>query len=229
MELSALAGVPGFDGGFLPFDAAMDLLSRAGLPTAPYHVVDVVDDEIDPGFDGPYVVKLADLAHRTEHNAVLLGVDACGLHGAVAKLRAMAREAGLPERVAVQPLLSGHGEAFIGLRGDTGLGPLVVFGVGGIFVEVLRRVGGRIAPFDAETADTLLGEFDDLQLFSGFRGRPAWDRQQLGRLLVAAGDFIAAARHAIVSVDINPIIAGEDGYVAVDALVEMRSVNRGDG
>lgn len=222
-EPGALRGASVDRDGLVPFDAAMRLLTDAGIPTAPFHVVAAGAEVGDPGFAGPYVVKLADVAHRSDHGAIVVGVHGAGLPAAVARLRAIARTAGFPERVVVQPVIAGHAEAFIGLRGETDLGPLVVFGVGGIFVEVLRRVGGRIAPFDVATADALLAEFDDLRLFGGVRGRPAWDRTQLCRLLVAAGDLITGARRAVVSVDINPLIVCDRGYVAVDALVQVRA------
>ena len=125
------------------------------------------------------MVKLADVAHRTEHGAVLTGIAAADVAGAVETLRKIAARDGLPDTVVLQPQLAGHGEAFIGLTGDTELGPMVAFGLGGVFVEVMKRVGGRLAPFSAADAEELVAEFDDLGVIDGVRGMAPWDRAAL--------------------------------------------------
>src|SRR5580693_4196697 len=132
----------------LPFADTMTLLAEHGIPVAPYHLVGPEADatRVQPPFGGPYVVKLADVAHRTEHDAVRLRVEADGLAAAVAGLRAIAARDGLAASVAIQPMLEVGGEALLGIQGESELGPLVVLGLGGIFVEVLNRVGGRMAP-----------------------------------------------------------------------------------
>jgi len=109
--------------------------------------------------------------------------------------------------VAVQPMIAGHGEAFIGIKGESELGPVVAFGMGGIFVEVMKRVGGRMAPMAAEDAAELIQEFNDTGVLDGFRGSPAWDRRALSEVLVAASRLAAAGRAWIESMDINPLTA----------------------
>ena len=95
---------------------------------------------------------------------------------AVASLRRIAASDGLPATVVIQPQLSSHGEVFVGLKGASELGPVVAFGLGGVFVEVLRRVSGRLAPLDAQDAEEMIAEFDDLGVADGFRGSPPWNR-----------------------------------------------------
>ena len=212
------------EGLMLPFAAGMAVLNGAGIPTAPYHLF-AVDAPVDPsavGFAAPWVVKLADVAHRTEHDAVRVSVDADGLAAAVAELRAIARADGLPAAVAVQPMVRIEGEAFIGLQGATELGPLAAFGIGGVLVEALHRVSGRMAPFGPDEAQSMIDEFRDLRLMHGFRGRPAWDHGQLTRILVAAGALAAGGRHWIDSLDVNPLVWTGTHFVAVDALVLVR-------
>src|SRR6185437_1361971 len=134
------------EGQMIGFADTMQLLSSAGIRVAPYHLIGAAEPVGSPPFDGPYVVKLADVAHRTEHNAVRVNVRPEDLTTAVAALRDIAAGDGLPGLVAVQPMIAGFGEAFIGIQGDSELGPVVAFGLGGIFVEVLKRIGGRMAP-----------------------------------------------------------------------------------
>lgn len=209
------------EGKMLNFADAMALLESAGIPPAPFHLIPLDAEVSTPSFAGPYVVKLADVGHRTEHGAVLLKITEEGLADAVATLRAIAERDGLQPLVAVQPMASFRGEAFIGLQ-NSELGPLVVFGLGGIFVEVLKKVGGRLAPFDRSEAESLIEEFRDAQLLHGFRGQPAWNLDRLADLLVAAGDLAAGSAEWLDSLDVNPLLVVGDDYLAVDALVIVR-------
>ena len=147
---------------------------------------------VDVPFACPYVVKLADVAHRTEHGAVRLAVPAERLGEVTAELRSLAARDGLPELVAVQKMITAQGEAFIGVRGQSELGPVVAFGLGGVFVEVLGRVSGRLAPFTVADAGEMIAEFDDLGVLDGVRGRGAWDRDALAAILVQVSLLAAA-------------------------------------
>jgi acyl-CoA synthetase (NDP forming) len=209
----------------LGFAASMALLADAGIPVAPFEIV-AAGDEPSTSFAGPLVVKLADVAHRSDRGAVLLGVEPAGLAAAVRGLRQLAAAEGLPEEVVVQPQLAAAGEVFVGLTVSE-LGPLVAFGIGGVFVEVLRRVSGRLAPFDIEEALEMIAELDDLGVADGLRGSPPWDRRGLAELLVAAGDLAAGGRQWIASVDINPLLHTERGFVAVDCACFLTTPDSG--
>ncbi len=78
-------------------------------------------------------------------------------------------------------MITAQGEAFIGIRGRSELGPVVAFGLGGVFVEVLGRVSGRLAPFTAADAAELIAEFDDLGVLDGVRGGRAVGPGRPGR------------------------------------------------
>jgi acyl-CoA synthetase (NDP forming) len=212
------------EGDMLPFADTMRLLAEHGIPVAPYMIVpagaDRPDGEIP--FAGPYVVKLADVAHRTEHNAVRLGVTADGIGGAIAELRAIAASDNLAAAVAIQPMISASGEVLLGIQGESELGPLVAFGLGGIFTEALGKVGGRMAPFGLDHAHDLIEEFRNVKVMHGFRGRPAWDLDALAGILVSAGQLASGGRDWIASLDVNPLLYGPDGFQAVDALLLLR-------
>lgn len=210
------------EGQMLPFRETMELLSGNGIAVAPYAIVEPGETTADPAFDGPYVVKLADVAHRTEHGAVKVGVAREDIPQAIRQMREIADGHGLPATVAIQAMLKGHGEAFVGIQTASELGPVVAFGLGGIFVEVLKKIGGRMAPFDQITAAELIAEFDSTGLLDGFRGAAAWDRAKLGQLLVACSRLAAGGRDWIDTIDINPLIVTENGPVAVDGLCLIR-------
>lgn len=218
----AVAAVASGAGPMLPFAATMDLLTASGVPVAPYHLVSQPGDTTGVPFAGPYVVKLADVAHRTEHGAVRLGVTAERLDDVTAELRELAARDGLPELVAVQEMITVEGEAFIGVRGQSELGPVVAFGLGGVFVEVLGRVSGRLAPFTAADAGEMIAEFDDLGVLTGLRGQRAWDRDALATILVQVSRLAAGGREWIGTLDINPLVFDGERFVAVDGLCLLR-------
>lgn len=206
---------------FVPFAAVMALLGDYGIPTAPYAVIDSADIAM-PEFDGPYAVKLADVAHRTELGAVALDVTASELADAVARMRNIAEQHKLSPTVAVQPMTASRGELLIGIDGRSELGPMVVLGLGGIFVEVLQRIGGRPAPLARSDAEALIEEFRDVHLLHGFRGSEPWHLDQLADTLVGLGRLAAAGSAWIESLDVNPLLVTADGLVAVDALCIVR-------
>jgi acyl-CoA synthetase (NDP forming) len=218
------AAVPQPEGQMLPFGATMDLLAAHGIPVAPYQIVtpDAGAAQVRPGFDGPYVVKLADVAHRTEHGAVRLSIEADGLAAAIEELRVLAEHDELAATVAIQPMMQSEGEVLLGVQGDSELGPFVALGLGGIFAEALNRVQGRMAPLTRTEARAMIDELADVKVMHGFRGRPAWDLEALASILVAAGDLADRGRDWIGSLDVNPMMYGPGGFVAVDALLLLR-------
>ncbi len=226
VELVASRDYPGGEAFSLPggkalsFAGTMELLRESGIPVAPYHLVPTNVEVVSLGvpFPSPYVVKLANVAHRTELDGVRLNVSTDELPGAVATLRSIAREQHIPPLIALQPQVRSVGEVFMGIRGNSELGPMVVFGLGGIFVEALGRVGGRMAPLSRRQADSLISEFADTKIMHGFRGRPRWDLDALSSLLVAMGRLAVGARGWLESLDINPLLYAAEGFVAVDAL-----------
>jgi acyl-CoA synthetase (NDP forming) len=212
-----LIAVP--EGEMLPFRESMELLRSAGIPVAPYCLLPDDPATATLPFDGPYVVKLADVGHRTEHGAVRLNVAAADVPAAVKELREVAADRGLSPLAVVQQMVPTRGEAFIGIQGASELGPLVAFGLGGILVEALGKVGGRMAPLSRADALELIDEFAEVKIMHGFRGQPAWDHESLADILVAAGRLAAGGAQWIASLDINPLIYGPDGFLAVDALL----------
>lgn len=211
----------------LSFDTTMRLLASRGIPVAPYLIVPVAADLtlIDVPFVGPYVVKLADVAHRTEHGAVRLNITSSLLAATIDQLRKLAAECDLSPVVAIQPMIDIVGEALLGIQGDSDFSPLVVLGFGGTFAEAVRKIGGRLAPITAEDARELIDEFRDVKLMHGFRDRQQWDLDALADIVVSASRLASAGREWIASLDVNPLIYGPDGFQAVDGLLLLRSEN----
>jgi hypothetical protein len=201
------------------FADSMRLLEAAGVPVAPYVVlVDGVDDDPAVAALGDrLVVKLADVPHRTELGAVRLGVAPAEVAGVVAELRSIASAHGVPATVAVQKMVAGHGEAFIGLQARTDLGPVLLFGRGGVLLEVAPRVEGRLLPLVDGAAASVVDEV--AADVAGLRGQQAWPTDPLVAAVEAVGRLWQATGAWLGSADLNPLVVTADGVVAVDALL----------
>ena len=212
------AGVVITDAGpIVGFEATMRLLEDAGVPVARWWVW----DEHWTG-DGRYVVKLGDVAHRTELGAVRVGVDGGDVAGVAAELIAVATRAGVSDKVVVQELVSGLGEAFIGTQNGTEVGDVVVAGLGGVLVELTRQVVGRTLPLRNGDVGSMLDEFGGDTVFTGIRGAAPWNQVSVGAAIEAAAQLSQRSCDWLVSMDINPLICDADGCVAVDALMIVR-------
>jgi acyl-CoA synthetase (NDP forming) len=119
--------------------------------------------------------------------------------------------------VLVQPMASGTELVVGGLR-DPALGPVVMVGFGGVLVEVLRDVAFRLAPITHDEATQAIGSLRGFKLLTGARGRPAADVDALAATVVAASQLIAGVPE-IEELDLNPVLAGPGGALAVDVRI----------
>jgi len=207
-------------GPIVGFGDAMRMLETVGIPVAPF-VVLAGDRDDDPALDAlgdALVVKLADVPHRTELDAVRLGVRRADVADVARQLRRIAHDHDAPTSVAVQSMVSGEGEAFIGLMGRTDLGPIVLFGRGGVLVELAGGVHGRRVPFAPGAGHDLVDAVAGADATARLRGQTQWPVAPL----VAAVDGMAELwrRHGswLHSADLNPLVVTRDGVIAVDAL-----------
>jgi acyl-CoA synthetase (NDP forming) len=204
---------------------AKRLLGAAGIPFAPERAAHTREEAAAAanaiGF--PVVLKVLsrDIAHKSEAGGVVLGLrDAGEVAAAFDAMMARVRE-GAPsarlEGALVARMIEGL-ETVIGTKRDPIFGPVVMFGLGGIYVEVLKDVTLRLAPVDHATAKEMIRAIKGYPLLAGARGRPPADLDALADVLVALSRF-AAAHADVASAEINPFIALPDGGVAVDALI----------
>jgi acetyl coenzyme A synthetase (ADP forming)-like protein len=195
---------------------ARELLEAYGIPVVPERLAATPDEAAaaaaELGF--PAVVKSAEPgAHKTETEGVALNLaDA-------EEVRAATDRIGAP--VLVQPMLAGSAELLAGVVQDPVFGPLVAFGPGGVFAELIGHAGFRIAPLTDADAHELVTTGKTGALVRGFRGKPAADEPALVDLvhrLSRLGDDL----HEVAELDLNPVIASPDGCVAVDARVRVQ-------
>ncbi|MBN1496824.1 MAG: acetate--CoA ligase family protein [Spirochaetes bacterium] len=157
-------------------------------------------------------------AHKTEMGLVKLRLSSAE---EVQKAYEEIAGAGIElDGVLVQEMIKGDREFVIGLSRDPQFGPCVMFGIGGIFTEVIKDVSFRVAPLTELDAEEMIEEIRMKKLLDEFRGSPAVDRKKLVTALVGIGEL--GVKHSeIAEIDINPLIVSGSNPVVVDALVVL--------
>ena len=121
------------------------------------------------------------------------------------------------EGMLLQPMVSGK-EVIIGMKEDLAFGPTILFGLGGIFTEALKDTSLRIAPISKATALEMIGEIKGIDILRGLRGEKGVDLGALADLLVKISK-LSMAHPEVREIDLNPVMATEDGAVVVDARI----------
>jgi acyl-CoA synthetase (NDP forming) len=196
------------------------LFDTYGIRLVPERVVVDVDDAVEAarelGF--PVVVKTAAAgAHKTETGGIAL--DLAGEDD----VRAAVERIGLP--VLVQPMVKGGVELLAGVVEDPVFGPLVAFGPGGVFTELIGEAQFRLAPLTDLDAEELVTTGKAGRLVRGFRGAPPANEVALMDLVLRLAS-LADDIPEIAELDLNPVIAFPEGCVAVDARVRVRPAER---
>jgi acetyl coenzyme A synthetase (ADP forming)-like protein len=176
------------------------------------------------GFPVALKIVSPDISHKTEVGGVRLGL-ASG--DAVAEAARTMRERATRERphavidgFAVQPMVAPGKELLLGSVRDPQFGPLVMVGFGGVYVEVLRDTAVRLAPVDAAEALAMLDDLRLAPLLHGVRGEPPVDLAALAAT-IARFSALAAATPGLEEIELNPLVAGAVGVVAVDARARL--------
>ncbi|WOA33040.1 acetate--CoA ligase family protein [Alloalcanivorax xenomutans] len=212
---------------------AKQLLAAHGIPAVPEKVLGSAEEAAayakQIGF--PVVMKIAsaDIVHKSEIGGVLLNVaDADSVREGFQTLLGNA-ERHVPEAkldgVLVARQIVGGVECFMGIQRDPQFGPVAVFGLGGIFVEVLKDVAFRRCPFDREEARDLILSIKGAPLLQGARGRAPVDLDALSQVLANLSRFAVGAGERLDSIDINPVFAMPEGQgaFAADALIQLKT------
>jgi acyl-CoA synthetase (NDP forming) len=210
---------------------AKRLLAGAGIASAPEAACATVDEAVAAAgrFGFPVVMKILspDIVHKSEIGGVLLDIaDADAVRSGFALLLERAKTAAPGARiegVLVAKQLKGGVECILGIHRDPVFGPMAMFGLGGIFVEVLKDVVFRRCPFGPDTAEAMIRSIKGAPLLLGARGRKKADVKALAEMLSRLSAFAAAAGDRLQSIDLNPVLAMPEGEgaFAVDAVIEV--------
>lgn len=211
---------------------AKRLMKRAGIPSGKESLVQSASDAAAAaakiGF--PVVMKIVspDILHKTEIGGVKLNLDSqAAVRKAYTEIVANAKKAAPNAQidgVLVAQMVKGGVETILGTFTDPTFGPVVMFGLGGIFAEVLKDVTFRVAPFGVREASQMIQEIKGSAMLKGARGAPPADVQVLAKALSALSIFAVANADRLESIDINPFLVMEKGKggVALDALLVPR-------
>ena len=169
----------------------------------------------------PLVIKASSpgMSHKTEQG--LVRVDIRNEQEASVAYREIMEVINAEEgAVLVQEMVKGERELVVGLTRDLQFGPCVMFGLGGIFTEILKDISFRVAPIEKRDAFEMMQEIKARKILEGVRGMPPADLDQLAHILITVGN-IGLEQDNIKEIDINPLILKGDQPIAVDALVVL--------
>jgi acetyltransferase len=209
---------------------ARPILARYGIGTNAVGTLSATAEEAVSALGhigGPVALKVQspDILHKTEASAVALGVTTPeDLRTAYASVLASARRHSANARilgVLVQPMAARGREIILGVKRDQTFGPLLMVGVGGIAVEVLKDVALAPVPLRADEARAMLARLKSARLLDAYRGAPAGDIEALVDLMVRLGQFASDHADVIAEIDLNPVLvhARGKGVSVVDALI----------
>jgi acyl-CoA synthetase (NDP forming) len=177
----------------------------------------------------PVVLKIssADIVHKSDVGGVQLNLHTAetvrqAYQTVLQSVAAQAPGAHI-EGVTVQPMASPGVEVIIGMSKDATFGPVLMFGLGGVLVEILKDVAFRLVPLSPRDAAEMIRDIKGLPLLQGYRGVPATDLAALERILLTLSDFVAQTP-AIQEIDLNPVYAYPQGALAVDARIILAPV-----
>ena len=210
---------------------AKRLLATAGIQSAPEaECVDAASAvAAAEKFGFPVVMKILspDILHKSEIGGVLLDVSdadavSAGFDTLIARAKAAAPTARI-EGVLVAKQLKGGVECILGIHRDPVFGPMAMFGLGGIFVEILKDVVFHRCPFGPDVAEDMIRSIKGAPLLLGARGRKKADVKALADTLSRLSAFAVAAGPRLQSIDLNPVFAMPEGEgaFAVDAVIEV--------
>lgn len=209
---------------------AMDLLERAGIPFVSRRVADsrAAAERAACALGFPVVVKIAspDIAHKSEMGGVVLDLTSRRQAGEAYELVVRRAKKAAPrsrlDGVMVARQIHGGVETILGVSRDPALGPVVMFGMGGLFVEIYKDVVFRVAPVSVAEARAMIRGVKAYAILAGARGAGPADVDALARAISRLSLFAAANAETICSIDINPFIVlpKGKGALGVDALIE---------
>jgi len=206
------------------------ILHEAGVPVALAETAATAEEAVAAAdrVGYPVVLKILspDIAHKSDAGGVKVGPgSAAEVEAAFAEIMASVKEREPEARiegVAVQRMAPAGTEVIVGMSKDPQFGPVMMFGLGGIFVEVLKDVAFRIVPLEAKDAREMVRDIKGFPVLEGVRGQEPADLEALEGLILKVSEFVEA-HPEIDELDLNPVFAYKDGVIAVDARIVVAS------
>jgi acetyltransferase len=206
--------------GFLSPANVGRLLEAAGIPRVPEFTTDKLDELLDCPLTSEYplVMKVVGPVHKTDIGGVVLNIDTEA--GLIQNFEQIMQLEGATA-VMVQPMISGM-ELFIGAKDEGDFGHLVLCGLGGIFIEVLKDVRAGIAPLSLEESLKMIRDLKSYKLLQGYRGKEGVNEDLFADIIQRVAALTMAAPE-IMEMDINPLIGNTNQIVAVDTRILLKT------
>lgn len=206
-------------------------LRAAGIPMAEVALASSEDEAVQlwrkTGRAVAMKIESPDITHKTEIGGVILKLDSePDIREAYRTLMQRAKQASPQGRITgvlVQTMSQGHLELVVGVQRDPVFGMIIMVGLGGILVEVLKDVVFRRAPFDVEEGLEMLAELRMSAMLDGVRGQPGVDRLAIAQLLADLSSWSAGMESSLAELDLNPVLVGTAGPVAVDCVMVLHN------
>ena len=201
---------------------AKKLLAKYGVPVTEERLAGSAEEAFDIAMEigMPVAMKISspDIPHKSDVGGVVLNVKReevrTTYNEIISRIKKAAPNANI-EGILVQQMAPPGHEIIVGLKKDAQFGHALMFGLGGIFVEVYKDVTFRVVPIDKSDALDMISEIKGYPILKGIRGRMPADIDAIARVLVSVSDM--AEKENIIELDINPLIVSESGAIAVDA------------
>lgn len=210
--------IEGSDDGYLSPDKVQQLLDAAGIPRAGEAVVTTKEDAVAAArkLGYPVVMKVVGPVHKSDVGGVVLNVK-----DDETVAREFERMIKIQDTTAIllQPMLSGT-QIFAGAKFEPKFGHMILCGLGGIFIEVLKDVQTSLSPVSAAEADRMIKSLKSYQIIKGVRGQEGVNEPAFVDAIVRLSALCEAAPE-IAEMDINPLLGNEKGVVAVDARIRI--------
>jgi len=214
----------------LPLHQAFSRIAEHGLPCTEFALADsrahAVQIAQEQGFPVALKISSPDILHKSDVGGVKLDLNSAEAVEQAYDALLSAVKRGNPEArvdgVLVSKMASPGLEVIVGMNRDPQFGPVILFGLGGIMVEIFQDVSLRLPPLTKEEALSMIREIKGYRLLSGYRGRPAVDEQALADCLLAMGR-ISEDYPELIEIDLNPVFAYPDGVLVADARIIVGS------
>jgi len=216
---------------------AKSLIAKYGISTPSFSLCaterEAVDSAERVGY--PVVMKIVspDIIHKTEVGGVKVGIantrQVSEGYAEILRSAALKAPAAKIVGVLVQRMAPPSTEVIVGAIRDPQFGPAVMFGLGGVFVELLKDVSFRVAPIDEDEAWEMMHEVRGIPLLKGYRGSPRLDAKAVARTLASASRIMTELDQ-IDQMDLNPVMVYKSGVSVVDARIILRPItSSGEG
>jgi len=209
------------DEGMLTADKALDLCESYGIAAAQWEIAQNPEEAVASaeriGFPVAMKILSMEMIHKTDYGGI--GLELASTNEVKTRAQEMLNQIptdGQPFSLMIQEMIDEGVEVILGGKRDPHFGPVVMFGLGGIHVEIYDDVTFRVAPLTQFDARSMIEEVKGARIFDGYRGQAPIDRESLIQALLSLSQLMVENPN-IAELDINPLIVTREDAVAVDA------------